>query len=303
LIGTPTGQVTLSLGSRIAEDLNREHAKSLPKLAAGRDIAKEVRSTAGMAATLNDVPKVTMNKIEERDGFRLETVTIAMELGMDLGATVAIPNQPGAKPAIVMMDQLPMATTAATPEVARLAKSGKIVVVLQPRGTPVDAQSGVSTQFALGPYMGVNLRAVVVGKTLVGMRADDAIRVVNWLVARPDVDRSAITLYGKGALGMSALHAAAVDSRIDRVILENTLVSYRNALEAPMHRNLSEYAIPGVLKHYDVSDLISLTKAKIVAANPVDAVGQQLRIKQAEELLGNRVQVFRRGPRDPWPVE
>ncbi len=303
LIATRTGQVTLSLGSRIAEDLNREHAKSLPKLAPNRDLAKEIRSTAGMVATSKDLPKVTVNKTEQRDGFRLETVTLAMEPGMDLGAILAIPNQPGPKPAIVMMDQLPMTTTAATPEVARLAKSGKIVVVLQPRGTPIDAQNGQSTQFALGPYMAVSLRAVIVGKTLVGMRADDAIRVVNWLTARPDVDRSAITLYGKGALGMAALHAAALDPLIARVVTENTLVSYRNALEAPMHRNLSEYAIPGILKHYDVNDLISLTKAKIAAANPVDAVGQQLRIAQGQTLLGDRVKVLRRGPRDPWPIE
>jgi hypothetical protein len=122
-----------------------------------------------------------------------------------------------------MMDQVPIAATAATPEVARLAKSGKIVVILQPRGTPVDAQNGASTQFALGPYMGVSLRAVVVGKTLVGIRADDGITAVNWLSTQENLELSGITVYGKGALGMSALHAAALDPRITRVVMENTL--------------------------------------------------------------------------------
>ena len=102
---------------------------------------------------------------------------------------------------------------------------------------------------------------------------------------------------------MAALHAAAVDPRIARVITENTLVSYRSALDAPLHRNLSEYAIPGILRHYDVEDLIALSKAQIIAANPVDAVGQPLRLKQAQLALGNRVRVVRRGPRDPLPVE
>jgi cephalosporin-C deacetylase-like acetyl esterase len=201
------------------------------------------------------------------------------------------------------MDQVPKETTAALPDIARLAKSGKIVLILQSRATPIDAQNGQSTQFALGPYMGLSLRAVVTGKTLVGLRADDAIRVVNWLTSRPDVDRTSITLYGKGALGMSALHAAALDARITHAITENTLVSYRTALDAPLHRNLSEYAIPGILRHYDVSDLMRLSKARITAVNPVDAIGQAMRLDQTQKLLGEKIKVTRRAARDPLPVE
>jgi hypothetical protein len=63
-----------------------------------------------------------------------------------------------------MMDETPADRTAAAPDFARLAKAGHIVVVLQARGTPIDAQGGQSTQFSLGPYMGVNLRAIIVGK-------------------------------------------------------------------------------------------------------------------------------------------
>ena len=110
-----------------------------------------------------------------------------------------------------MLDELPVERTAAAADFTALASSGRNVIALQSKGTPVDAQNGQSTQLALGPYMGVNLRAIIVGKTLVGLRADDVIRVVNWLVSRTDIDHNSITLYGKGALGMVALHVAAVD--------------------------------------------------------------------------------------------
>lgn len=73
------------------------------------------------------------------------------------------------------------------------------------------------------------LRSLVVGKTLVGMRVDDTIRALNWLASRPDVDRSSILLYGKGGLGMVALHTAALDPRVTRVVVENTLASKRQA--------------------------------------------------------------------------
>ena len=90
-------------------------------------------------------------------------------------------------------------------------------------------------------------RAVAVGRTLVGLRVDDTIRAVDWLASRPDVDKAAITVYGTGAQGMVALHAAALDPRISRVVAERTLVSYRTALQAGLHKNLSEVLIPSIL--------------------------------------------------------
>ena len=67
------------------------------------------------------------------------------------------------------------------------------------------------------PFMGyfnlLSPRAFLVGKTIVGMRMDDTIQAVDWLCARPDVDRPAITAYGNGPLGMVVLlHAAALDT-------------------------------------------------------------------------------------------
>ncbi len=196
------------------------------------------------------------NERRAAHGLSLQTLSVQIEPGYELTAIQAMPDAPGPKPAVIMLDELPVERTAAAADFNALANSGRNVIALQSKGTPVDAQNGQSTQFALGPYMGVNLRAIIVGKTLVGLRADDVIRVVNWLASRSDIDRNSITIYGKGALGMVALHAAAVDTRITHVIAENTLVSYRTALEAPLHKNLSEITIPGVLQHYDVSELL-----------------------------------------------
>jgi len=244
-------------------------------------------------------------KEEQRDGYRVQTLSIRSEPGIDLNMIQAVPDGSNPKPAIIIMDELPVDRTAAGVDFARLAKSGHIVVVLQSRGTPIDAQNGQSTQFALGPYMGVNLRAIILGKTLVGMRTDDVICVLTWLSSRADVDRTSITLYGKGGLGMVALHAAAVDTRITRVMAENSLVSYRTALDAPLHRNLSEITIPGVLRHYDVSDLLeAVAPREVTLVNPADAIGQPMRLEQVRRLgYPERVRLLRRGPRDPLPIE
>jgi cephalosporin-C deacetylase-like acetyl esterase len=324
LIATPTGQISTSLNSKTVESLNRERAAgriaSEPVIAAlakfQERIRPEIRRTAEVVATQGTPPVVNVAKEEQRQGYRLQTLSLQMEPGIELTAIQAVQDGSTSKPVIVMLDELPVERTAAAPDFTSLANSGHNVIALQSRGTPVDPQNGQSSQFALGPYMGVNLRAIIVGKTLVGMRADDVIRVVNWLVSRTDIDRNSITLYGKGALGMVALHAAALETRITRVMAENTLVSYRTALDAPLHRNLSEITIPGVLNHYDVSELLeAIAPREVRLLNPVDAIGQSMRSEQVHQRLSaafdsdknlgypQRIRLLRRGVRDPLPLE
>ena len=99
------------------------------------------------------------------------------------------------------------------------------------------------------------------------MRVDDTIHAMDELSARPDVDTSKITVYGNGAMGPVVLHAAALDSRIRRVLVENSLASYRSILDEPLHRNISEVMIPGVLQKYDIDDLV-----KAIAPRPVTVI-------------------------------
>jgi hypothetical protein len=50
------------------------------------------------------------------------------------------------------------------------------------------------------------------------------------------------------------------------------------ALEAELHRNLSESLIPGVLTRYDVGDLIAtIAPRPVVVEDPVDALGQPVK--------------------------
>ena len=159
------------------------------------------------------------------------------------------------------------------------------------------------------------LRAVVVGKTIVGMRIDDVMRVVNWICSRDDVDRGQIALYGRGGLGMVALHAAAIDERVGRVLLENSLLSYRTALEAGLHKNLSEAIIPGVLTRYDTPQLMQAVFPRpIDLINPTNAMGQELRSRSVAEVLSttfatdkalgrpDRIKLMHRGFGDPLPL-
>src|SRR5262249_2166413 len=161
---------------------------------------------------------------------------IESEPGIVLHGVLGSPTTSGIHPAIVWMDPTPVEAISRSPEFIRLVRAGNIVVAFHPRDVLGEPQGGPE-RLALAPYMPELLRAAVVGKTIVGMRVDDLVRVVNWICSRGDVDRQQISLYGRGGLGMAALHAA-IDERVGRVLLENSLLSYRTALEAALHKNL-----------------------------------------------------------------
>ncbi len=85
----------------------------------------------------------------------------------------------------------------------------------------------------LGPFYLLSLRADLVGRTLVGLRVDDAIRAVDYLTARADVDPAHITAEGGGHMGLVLLHAGVLDHRMRPVEVDHVLTSYRGLLDAP----------------------------------------------------------------------
>jgi cephalosporin-C deacetylase-like acetyl esterase len=326
LLVTPTGQLSTSIGGVTAEDIARRDAKTLapltrlPATAAALPelrtrVRRDVRALAAVAAEPGSAPKATTAPGQAAEGYRTEKVTIESEPGVTLDGVIAVPDRSGPHPAVLWMDAAPVDEIAASPEAVRLVKAGHVVLALHPRGVLGEPPPNPN-QLALGPYMPLLLRAIVVGRTIVGLRVDDTIRAIDWLVTRPDVDRSAVTVYGTGAQGMVALHAAALDERIARVIAERTLVSYRAALNAGLHRNLSEVLIPKVLTRYDTGDLIAAIHPRpVVLVNPANPMGQAMRDPivraelaatfESERALGTpqRVRIVRRVPTDPLPID
>jgi cephalosporin-C deacetylase-like acetyl esterase len=305
LLCTPTGQVSTSLGGETIESINRKRAQDLlaPKRAAS---VADIRAVTRAVAEPGAAPAVKVVHSETRDGYRLDSIEMDSEPGVTVAGLAGVPNGETPKPTVLFLDSAPKEQTAARPDFAAMMKSGRIVLVLQSRGTPGPA-TGVQSPL-LGPFNLIALRAMMVGKSLVGLRVDDAIRAVNWLASRPDVDRANITIYGNGPLGVVALHAATLDSRMSRVIVENTLASYTLALNAPLTRNLPEIALDGVLRKYDLGGLLrAIAPRPVTLLNPADAVGQPLREDAARRelayALSGSARISQRAPSDPLPFD
>ncbi|MGC2297439.1 MAG: hypothetical protein WA476_01465 [Acidobacteriaceae bacterium] len=235
-------------------------------------LVEQVRATAGIMARVGSPPaSARVLSTEQRTNYSVQTISFPSGTGIELQARLAVPNGSGRKPATLLLSVDPPLDS----ELERLAGSGNIVfapMVLPGAGDADDRKSPL-----LGPFYMASLRSFLIGKTLVGLRAEDVLRAVDWLASRDDVDPSRISAEGRGPMGIVLLHAAVLDARVRSITLDRTLVSYRMAVDDPMPRDLAQSAIPGVLRHYDLDDLVmAIAPRPVLVIEPLDAAGKRV---------------------------
>ena len=285
MIVTPTGQVSTSIGGETVYSINRKRVESvIPKATAlsnDNDVEKlqkklraDIRALTGASVEPGaGQTQVSIISTEQRDGYRLQTISMKSDGDTALPGWIGIPDGTDVKNVVLRMDDSLTST-----EVERIAKAGTLVMALLPRPTPVGTES-IKSQY-LGIFNLLSLRAFLVGKTILGLRIDDTIRAFDWLSVRYGRSET-VDVQGNKASAIAVLHAAVLDTRIKRVVLENALTSYRMIVDQPVHRNISEVVVPGVLRRYDTGDLLSATYPRQVAVvAPQDAMGVALSDKE-----------------------
>jgi len=249
---TPTGQVATSYpGSETVFSLNLKRAKEkLPRLPVQTllQVQTDVREVTNAEAAPGGPPS----------GFK----------GLpfpDFGAHPGITPAPIPAVLLVLSDKLGSPGNPTDTDVKALSMAGNFVLGFTPRPSP---PGGEETKAAiLGPFYMTELRAELVGKTLLGMRVDDVIRAVDYLAARPDVDAKNITVVANGHMGLVALHAAVLDSRIKHVTVDHVLESYASLLKAPMPVDAPQDILPGVLLKYDIPDLVRVLGDRVTVTD------------------------------------
>ena len=103
-----------------------------------------------------------------------------------------------------------------------------------------------------------NWQVIAAGRTALGERVWDLMRIIDWMVTRPDVDPGKVVLLGNSGGGMATLHTAACDERIQVAVpccAYNNYVSFAGTL-----RHCPCNAIPGILRfgeYWDVAGLVA----------------------------------------------
>ena len=313
LLVTPTGQVSTSIGGETIQSLNAARARQVsaarPTVTSSADVAALRRRLADdIRAVTFATAKPGASAPHVRPGadgaFRLPVAE-----GQAVDAILNAPEDGGRKPAVLLLTRQPETVKA---EAARLAKAGHVVLTLVARGAGGTEEIKAPV---LGDWNLLAARALLVDRTPLGLRLDDAITAMDWLAARPDVDPKAIRVYGIGPLAPVALHLGALDDRVAAIYAEGGLTAFRMAVEQPIQRELPEVLPPGVLRRYELADLaLAAFPRPVTFVNPTDAVGAPLKqaafdqelasVRAADQKLGqpDRVRWTWRTARGPLPL-
>jgi hypothetical protein len=240
-----------------------------------RRLREDIRALTGASIekTIRKPAERVINTVR-RDGYELRTIALRREDKTELLAAVALPVQSGSRPATILMDIRPLAATIAPGgDLDLLAKDGAIVMAIEP--PPSDSMGKAEPDRSTSSDV-LTRDSITTAKTAIGQRIDDARLAVAWLRSQR-VTAGDLTLHGIGPHSVVALHTAVLDEGISTVVLEDMLTSYRLMVGQPVHPSMQDVVIPGVLRRYDVGDLLLATFPAFVAiVTPLDASGRRM---------------------------
>ena len=297
LFCTPTGQLATSLGGEDVFSLNRrrvEQAKAARPRLDARGVAEAAGRLSGFERPRGPLDVKTYGTLP-RNGYRIEKLIYRSEPGILVPALVYVPEGgAGKKPALVAADGA--GKSAAASDYAEFARRGYIVLSLDARGLGETAESTPTGRnpSPMGDYDALQT-ALLLSRSLTGLRAADIVRGVDLLAARPDVDAEAIAGYGKGTAATALLYAAALDPRIRKVALDRMLVSYESVTSHRLHQGIFEQVVVGALRQYDLPDLVAaLAPRPVWIVDPVNPLGTPLPIEAMGQTYGNMARVSHR---------
>ena len=287
---TPTGQVATSLGGETVSSLNRarmEQFRANRRIQPG-DLSRVAREISHYEPPSGPVG-VSSYGVLTRPGYRIEKLIYESEPGILIPSLLYLPDKGTARSAAVLL--VAGEGKAAVASAAEgYAKSGLVVLSIDARGfgetqPRVDTSGPGDSEFFsyFGNYEEIQI-AMLLGKSMTGMRAQDITRGIDLLVTRPEVDHDRIYAYGKGAGAVPLLYAASSDSRIRKVAFDGMLASYESVVASNVQRRVLEYVVPGVLKHFDLPDLVAaFAPREVWLVDSTDPLGQVLPFSEARK--------------------
>jgi cephalosporin-C deacetylase-like acetyl esterase len=301
LVVTATGQISNSLGGDMVFDVNkRETEKLISELERSRNdldrhldlVREKARQLSGFTGTRDRTSEPFLNGRYRGDGYTVAKYAIRGEGDHVIPLLLFVPDGREEKhPALVYLHPEGKAAEAwPGGEIEKLVRGGYIVAAVDPAGM---GETRNTATRALGP----GYTALLIGRSIVGMQADDIVRTVDYLKGRADVDGHSIGAVAVGVMCLPLMHAAALDTAIHHVTLIASLISYRCVA---MHRYYQiglieregggtghpyevefNWGIAGVLQGYDLPDLIGcMAPRKLILADLRDH-----RLKPASDEL------------------
>jgi cephalosporin-C deacetylase-like acetyl esterase len=310
---TPDGSIRYSQKGKtifsilLNQQSNLPPVPSVPKTSAERE--SFVRETCDKLRVLlryqksGVALKVRQIVSTPRKGYKIEKVEFLSEPGIYIPAWIYIPdNNTGTLRAILYVSDEGIEAEGMEFEgeeesgltsgvLDTLVRSGTLVVAVDVRGIgetrpPHSSESSAGNDFRqlFDVETALAYMAWFMDQSLLGMRVQDVMRSVDYVMSRDDVDKANLHVIGKGRGGLWCLYAAALDLRIRSLICVRSLLCYKSLAQVDRYLYGADVFIPGVLRQLDLPQVAAAMGCRPLAlVLPVDAMKKVVDADTAQE--------------------
>ena len=224
------------------------------------------RKQRALVEILGGMPKPSPIELKVESGVdgTSQTIEFGTEPGLRLVARRDLPEKPGRLAILVDIDG--GAETAWSSDLATRLRDGGWAVAtpeLRATGRFADPRDKIGN----APDHNTAEWSLWIGRPLLGQWVWDVRRTLDAIAERDGSLPHDVLAIGRGASGVVALSAAALDERITRVEAVDSLASYRT--DQPYRKTRLGLMVPGILRDFgDISEI-----AALVAPRPVTIAG------------------------------
>jgi dienelactone hydrolase len=178
----------------------------------------------------------------------------------------------------------------------QIAKRGYLVFVPELRGfgqrlEAPDYREG-DPQWISSCYA-VSVNALLLGKTLLGLRVYDILRLIDYIHARPEPLAETLGCVGLSGGGMATLFTTALDQRITCAVVSGYFNTFRNSIMAVRHC-LCNF-VPGIVQVAEMVDIAGLVAPRplLIETGTQDPIFPAAATQQAYRELQKIYAVFK----------
>jgi dienelactone hydrolase len=113
-----------------------------------------------------------------------------------------------------------------------------------------------------------SMAALMLGETMIGWRVWDAMRAIDYLLTRNEVDPNCLITMGISGGGLTSLFTAALDTRVACAVVSGYLCTFADSILA-VHHCVDNYA-PGLLTLCEMPDIAGLIAPRLLFAESGD---------------------------------
>lgn len=237
-----------------------------------------------------------------RKGYRVEKLEFVSEPGIYIPTWVFVPERRTSRGATIFADEAGLESEAMEFGLYEmLARKGRLTIALDVRGIgqtrprhPQESTGAGPFERVAGVETALSYMAWQLGESLFGMRVQDLVRGVDYVLGRRDVEPGDVRVCGRGAGALLAIYAAALDTRISAVIAERGLLSYRTLAQADRYTHGTGIFLRGVLQRFDLPHIAAaIAPRPLTLAGPVDAMERPVTEETARDAYQITTETYR----------